>query len=110
MNNSLLPKASAEFSSSSYWQEFFSKRKEAFEWYGDYGSLCGILHKYVKMSDKLLVPGCGNSKLSENLYDAGIHSIVNIDISPLVIKNMTSQNKNRSEMKFVAMDAKQVGV
>lgn len=29
--------------------------------------------------------GCGNSKLSEQMYEAGYHNIVNIDISDSVI-------------------------
>ena len=32
--------------------------------------------------------GCGNSKLSDQMYQAGYHNIVNIDISPSVIQQM----------------------
>ena len=28
--------------------------KRAFEWYGEYGELCGLLHKYTKPSDEIL--------------------------------------------------------
>jgi hypothetical protein len=33
--------------------------------------LCGILHKYIKAQEKVLVVGCGNSTLSEDLFDVG---------------------------------------
>ena len=73
--------------------------------YGEYGELCGIIHKYIKKPDKVLVIGCGNSKLSADIYDVGYHNIVNIDISDVVIKQMTQQHKkDRPEMKFVKMD------
>lgn len=53
---SLLPRTAEEFSSADYWERFFRKRGEkAFEWYGDYNSLCGILHKYIKPRDKVSV-------------------------------------------------------
>ena len=49
--------------------------------------------------------GCGNSKLSEDLYDAGFKSIDNIDISSVVIRQKTSANDSkRSKMTFTKMD------
>ena len=48
----LLPKNHQEFRQKEYWDSFFKKRgKKAFEWYGEYGELCGILHKYIKTKD-----------------------------------------------------------
>lgn len=102
----LLPKSSAEeFQLKEYWDSFFSKRTSSFEWYGDYIDLCHILHKYLKPSCKILMAGCGNSKLSEDLYDAGFNSIDNIDISDIVIRQMRSKNQvKRKEMTFSKMD------
>lgn len=49
--------------------------------------------------------GCGNSKLSEDLYDVGYHSLVNIDISEVVIKQMSARNNaKRPQMQFITMD------
>lgn len=102
----LLPRNHSEFHSPQYWDQFFQKRgSKAFEWYGEYPELCGILHKYIKPTDRLLMVGCGNSQLSENLYDVGYHNIVNIDISDIVIRQMTDKNKKtRPDMKFLKMD------
>ncbi|XP_069121308.1 eEF1A lysine and N-terminal methyltransferase-like [Argopecten irradians] len=104
----LLPRNHSEFHSPQYWDQFFQKRgTKAFEWYGEYPELCGILHKYIKPADKLLMVGCGNSQLSENLYDVGYHNIVNIDISDTVIRQMTEKNRqSRPDMKFLKMDVK----
>ncbi|XP_033732482.1 eEF1A lysine and N-terminal methyltransferase-like [Pecten maximus] len=104
----LLPRNHSEFHSPQYWDQFFQKRgTKAFEWYGEYPELCGILHKYIKPTDKLLMVGCGNSQLSENLYDVGYHNIINIDISDTVIRQMTDKNKkSRPDMKFLKMDVK----
>lgn len=50
----LLPKSSKEFGSVDYWEKFFQQRgKKAFEWYGTYLELCGVLHKYMKPREKV---------------------------------------------------------
>ncbi|XP_047560683.1 eEF1A lysine and N-terminal methyltransferase isoform X2 [Lutra lutra] len=106
----LLPKSSREFGSAEYWEKFFQLRgKRAFEWYGSYLELCGVLHKYMKPREKVLVIGCGNSELSEQLYDVGYLDIVNIDISEVVIKQMKERNASRRpQMSFLKMDMTQM--
>lgn len=104
---SLLPRTAEEFSSAEYWERFFKKRGEkAFEWYGDYNKLCGVLHKYIKLQDKVLVVGCGNSELSEQIYDVGYKHLMNIDISETVINHMTHRNiERRPGLSFCQVDA-----
>lgn len=54
MKMSLLTRTTEEFSSTEYWEHFFKKRGEkAFDWYGDYNKLCGMLLKYIKPRDKV---------------------------------------------------------
>ncbi|KAK7861620.1 hypothetical protein R5R35_010125 [Gryllus longicercus] len=103
----LLPKTKQDFSRKEYWNSFFKKRgARAFEWYGEYPELCGLLHKYIKSKDVILIVGCGNSTLSSDLYDVGYRQITNIDISHVVIKQMQeSQGKDRPEMVYKQMDA-----
>uniref|UniRef100_A0A8C6TBF5 eEF1A lysine and N-terminal methyltransferase n=1 Tax=Neogobius melanostomus TaxID=47308 RepID=A0A8C6TBF5_9GOBI len=104
---SLLPRTAGEFSSAEYWERFFKKRGEkAFEWYGDYNKLCGVLHKYIKVKDKVLVVGCGNSELSEQMYDVGYKQLINIDISETVISHMNQRNaERRPGLSFQQIDA-----
>ncbi|XP_006867105.1 PREDICTED: methyltransferase-like protein 13 isoform X2 [Chrysochloris asiatica] len=106
----LLPKSSKEFGSVNYWDKFFQLRgKKAFEWYGTYLELCEVLHKYIKPREKVLVIGCGNSELSEQLYDVGYQDLVNIDISEVVIKQMKDRNATRRpQMSFLKMDMMQM--
>ncbi|KAM4628820.1 eEF1A lysine and N-terminal methyltransferase [Polymixia lowei] len=106
---SLLPRIAEEFSSAEYWERFFKKRGEkAFEWYGDYNKLCGVLHKYIKPQDKVLVVGCGNSELSEQMYDVGYKHLTNIDISETVVTHMNQRNaERRPDLTFQQVDATQ---
>lgn len=67
--------------------------------------LCSQLHKYIKPKDTILITGCGNSSLSADLYDVGYTNITNIDVSEVVIRQMTSINAHRTNMRFLCMDA-----
>lgn len=46
--------------------------------------------------------GCGNSKLSQQMWEAGFKDIVNIDISPAVIEQMRTKYPH---MVWEVMDA-----
>lgn len=51
--------------------------------------------------------GCGNSILSEEMYDKGYKHIYNVDISPVVIEQMAKRNGyTRPEMKWEVMDVR----
>lgn len=103
---SLLPKTYQEFSSKHYWNTFFTRRGEkAFEWYGEYTELCGLLHKYIRPNDEVLVAGCGNSILSGDLYKVGYRNLTNIDNSEVVIRQMKEKHKaDCPSMQWMKMD------
>uniref|UniRef100_A0A8D8LYB9 Methyltransferase-like protein 13 n=1 Tax=Cacopsylla melanoneura TaxID=428564 RepID=A0A8D8LYB9_9HEMI len=104
----LLPKTKSEFTETDYWDKFFKKRGDkAFEWYGEYVELCSIINKYMKVTDNILNIGCGNSKLSADLYDGGFKNLKNIDMSEVVIKNMNKKycTPKRPGLTFEQMDA-----
>lgn len=52
--------------------------------------------------------GCGNSELSEQLYDVGYKHLTNIDISETVVTHMNQRNsERRSGLTFQQVDATQ---
>ena len=107
----LLPRSVDEFRDVHYWDKFFKKRGRdgTFEWYGEYSDLCGVLHKYCKAPHRTLVVGCGNSRLSEDLYDVGYRSLVNIDISEVAMRQMSERNaQRRPDMQFMTMDMREL--
>lgn len=92
--NKILPKSIDEFEQKDYWDKFFRKLKkssdmEFFEWYGEYPDFKAILKKYVKTSDLILNIGCGKSLMSEQMYDEGFESIINMDFSEKVIEGIS---------------------
>ncbi|KAG6550172.1 hypothetical protein Mapa_008129 [Marchantia paleacea] len=105
-----LPQDLKEFSTAKYWDSFFKARGgKPFEWYGewkDIGKLflaqCGVSKD---SKEKVLIPGCGNSTLSADMYDAGFTDITNIDFSRVVISEMLRQHvRSRPRMRWLVMD------
>lgn len=56
-------------------------------------------------TDKILNIGCGNSRLSEEMYEDGYENITNIDFSTKVISQMEERLASKCpNMKFKVMD------
>ena len=60
----------------------------------------------VSSSPRILVVGCGNSLLSQDLYEAGYSHIESVDFSPQCISLMREQNKARPTMRWSCMDVR----
>ncbi|KAF4316282.1 hypothetical protein BBO99_00008765 [Phytophthora kernoviae] len=65
--------------------------EESYDWLARYENLAGLLGKYVRQSDHILMVGCGNSTFSIDMYKAGFHNITNIDFSKVVIDRMNAK-------------------
>ncbi|KAJ4891421.1 S-adenosyl-L-methionine-dependent methyltransferases superfamily protein [Raphanus sativus] len=100
-----------DFTSKENWDKFFTLRgkDDSFEWYAEWpqlrDSLLPLLRASSSGSLQILVPGCGNSRLSEHLYDAGFRDVTNVDFSKVVISDMLRRNiRSRPEMRWRVMD------
>ncbi|KAK2559373.1 eEF1A lysine and N-terminal methyltransferase [Acropora cervicornis] len=75
--------------------------------YGNYNDLCGVLHKYCKTRDTILIADRAWTKkresfLIEDLYDAGYQYVVGVETTENNICNIREKNKDkRPEIKFV---------
>ncbi|KAJ0467699.1 putative endothelin-converting enzyme 1 [Helianthus annuus] len=99
-----------DFTSKENWDKFFSIRgtDDSFEWYAEWPQLRDLLLAQINSTEsevQILVPGCGNSRLSEQLYDAGFRCVTNIDFSKVVIGDMLKRNvRVRPVMRWRVMD------
>ncbi|GAB4844076.1 hypothetical protein Ancab_014040 [Ancistrocladus abbreviatus] len=120
-----------DFTCKENWDKFFTIRggDDSFEWYAEWPQLkdplLSILNSLPATSNassptsadvaatrlpateslQILIPGCGNSRLSEHLYDAGFLAITNIDFSKVVISDMLRRNvRQRPGMRWRVMD------
>ncbi|KAM2404298.1 hypothetical protein EV1_031297 [Malus domestica] len=96
-----------DFTSKENWDKFFTIRgtDDSFEWYAEWSELRDTLLSHLPPQPKILVPGCGSSRLSEHLYDAGFTSITNIDFSKVAISDCLRRNvRHRPDMRWRVMD------
>ena len=85
----------------SYWDERYAKSGDSmFDWLESFEQLKGLLEKFCKKTDRVLILGCGNANFSEDFYDAGYKNQVNIDISSVVIEQMQTRNRCRKKMVY----------
>ncbi|GMH52473.1 hypothetical protein TL16_g01238, partial [Triparma laevis f. inornata] len=90
----------AQYGKTAYWDERYTKDPEPFDWYQRYSGVRDLIAQYIKKEDNILVAGCGNSRLSEDLYEDGYSSITNIDISRVVIDQMTDKYKEKPALTW----------
>ena len=90
------------YSKKSFWNERFEKTDSNFDWYADWEQLAKYFKVFLTEDSKILMVGCGNSKMSSQMYNSNFKNITNIDISDIVIGKM---QKQFPEMKWLEMDA-----
>ncbi|XP_021290180.1 methyltransferase-like protein 13 isoform X2 [Herrania umbratica] len=121
-----LVKTLGDFTSKENWDSFFTIRgsDDSFEWYAEWPQLRDSLFPLLQQQQQqqpspsssssssslqILVPGCGNSRLSEHLYDAGFEDVTNVDFSKVVISDMLRRNvRERPNMRWRVMDMTQM--
>ena len=92
-----------EYAKAKFWDDRYVEKGGFFDWYAELPELEPVFAEYgLTHEDRILMVGCGNSKLSEQMYQAGYHHIVNIDISPTVIEQMAAEYPH---MEWRTMDA-----
>lgn len=98
-----------EYATKEFWESRYREKEGYFDWYAEFPELKETFETQygLNTSNNVLMLGCGNSKLSEQMYEAGYHDILNIDISEVVINQMkkVSEEKGQNKMRWEVMDA-----
>eukprot|EP00246_Nothoceros_aenigmaticus_P007419 TRINITY_DN2119_c0_g1_i1.p1 TRINITY_DN2119_c0_g1~~TRINITY_DN2119_c0_g1_i1.p1 ORF type:complete len:156 (-),score=18.93 TRINITY_DN2119_c0_g1_i1:1104-1517(-) len=71
----------------SYWDDRFSK-EDHYEWCKDYSQFQHLILKHIRLSDRVLEVGCGNSRMSEHMYKDGITHITSTDLSSVAVDRL----------------------
>ena len=104
-----LPSNPKDLNQSSYWNKFFQSPhfKDGFEWYASFSDLQPYLSQYIKPKSPLeivLVPGCGNSDLSEKIcMEMGVE-VVSVDYEKEVVMKMEEKKKEGVRVRYVEGD------
>ena len=104
MSISIEIRENEQYASVDYWNNRYTSESE-YDWLGDYEVFKDLIHKHVKSSDKILMVGCGNSQLSQQMYQDGYEQIVSTDISEVCIEN---QKKTFPHLSWQVADITQL--
>jgi len=91
-----------EYGSDSYWDQRYQTAETVhFEWYASFLELEDkITAVCTNEQARILIIGCGTSRFSEQMYDAGYHDITSVDISQICINKMgTKYSKDKPDLK-----------
>jgi ubiquinone/menaquinone biosynthesis C-methylase UbiE len=78
----------------SYWDERYTKDKESFDWYQHWAGFKDVLSQHINRSDKILVHGCGNAAMSEDMHTDGYKTITGVDFSRVVIEGQKERYRH----------------
>lgn len=88
-----------------YWEERYKHEKGGtFDWLENYETMKPLLSNLMSKDQSILNVGCGNSELTEDMYDDGYFNIVNTDLSKVVIAQMKERNVGRPGMAWEVDD------
>ncbi|KAI8061153.1 S-adenosyl-L-methionine-dependent methyltransferase [Gongronella butleri] len=103
----VVPDDPTAYKTQEYWEERYQQEdvSTTFDWFKTYDDLKPLLNEHIKNKDaSILILGCGNSTLGEDMYNDGYKHITNIDYSPTVVENMKQRCAHMPEMQWLEMD------
>ncbi|KAI9478403.1 MAG: S-adenosyl-L-methionine-dependent methyltransferase [Benjaminiella poitrasii] len=103
----VVPDDPTAYKTKQYWEERYQKEDltTTFDWFKTYTELKPLISEAIPNKEsKILMLGCGNSTLGEDMYNDGYKNIINIDYSKTVIENMKIRCADKPEMKWLEMD------
>ncbi|CAG8796433.1 14507_t:CDS:2, partial [Racocetra persica] len=103
----VIPDDVSSYGTREYWNQRYSKEPSdvSFDWFKTYKDLKPLFDEHLQNKGvSILMLGCGNSTLSEDMYDAGYHNITNVDFSEIVIENMRNRCIDKVGMSWLVMD------
>lgn len=97
----------SKYADPDYWEERYRSNDTTYDWYVTFDHLEPILRPLLQPAEqvRVLIPGCGNSRLSASLYEhLNIRKITNVDVSPTVIAQMERRYKKMNEIQWITCD------
>ncbi|KAG0501150.1 hypothetical protein HPP92_001222 [Vanilla planifolia] len=96
-----------DYGDAEYWDaRYLEEAGASFDWYQRYSALRPILRKFISSYSRILMVGCGNALMSEDMARDGYVDIMNIDISFTVIETMRKKCMHIPQLKYMHMDVR----
>ncbi|XP_043693846.1 EEF1A lysine methyltransferase 4 [Telopea speciosissima] len=94
------------YGDAAYWDARYVQETGPFDWYQRYSALRPFVNKYIPTSSRVLMVGCGNAVMSEDMVKDGYVDITNIDISSVAIEMMRRKYEYTPQLKYMQMDVR----
>ncbi|XP_047334304.1 EEF1A lysine methyltransferase 4 [Impatiens glandulifera] len=95
------------YADSIYWDARYRKESSSFDWYQRYSALRPFLRKFLpSFSSRILMVGCGNAVMSEDMVKDGYEDIMNVDISSVAIEMMRKKHELVPQLKYMQLDVR----
>ncbi|XP_015900817.4 uncharacterized protein LOC107433933 [Ziziphus jujuba] len=98
------PSSASAYLDPHYWDERFSN-EEHYEWLKDYSHFQHLIQAHINPNFSVLELGCGNSQLSEHLYEDGITNITCTDLSAVAVQNKQKRLLSKGLIEIKVMEA-----
>ena len=85
-----MPETNAQYLESKYWNNRFETEQQ-YDWFKDYSQFAHLCAPHLQLTDSILILGCGNSSLTQDLYKAGYKKLTSVDLSDVVIHRMRAR-------------------
>jgi SAM-dependent methyltransferase len=92
-----------DYGSMEYWDDRYARWPDPFDWSQTWSHLNSLLAPFFDGRELVLNVGCGNSPMAVDM-SASFHTVVNIDISTVVIAQMERDNQDKSNIIWLTMD------
>lgn len=96
----------ANYGDKYYWDNRYLKENDTTEWFQAFSGMKPIVSEALGTGTKILVVGCGNSRMSEDILACGVASVTSIDFSSVVVKLMSERYEKEPNLKFQEMDVR----
>ena len=87
---SLLPETNVQYLQTNYWNNRFDSEQQ-YDWFKDYNHFKHLCIPHLQPNDSILILGCGNSSLTQDLYNDGYMNLTSVDLSAVVIDRMRTK-------------------
>jgi ubiquinone/menaquinone biosynthesis C-methylase UbiE len=92
------------YGNAQYWETRYAKDDSAFDWFFGWEKLSASISRFYSATDRALVVGCGNSRMSADMLAEGFPSVASIDLSKVVIAQLRDQYKDEPRLQWYEMN------
>lgn len=85
---------SSKYHTTGYWDSRYKKCVKNFEWYCSYEQLSDCFYVYCEKYHSILILGCGESRLSSEMMNAGYLNVMSMDISQTLMSKIAINSQN----------------